>query len=602
MDPLKEREIEERLARLEASLAAIERSLARGGRWAEAGGEARQSAPRYSNAGARQHSSAPDDLTSIVSRWFTSQSPEWWLSRIGIGFVVIAVLFLYGYAIDRGWITPPIRVLAGAMVGAGLFWAAIRVGTNAMTASGHGLRQVLYGGAVAVWYLTADAASVWYGLISIPSARLLFFVLTLTSAWISLQERSEIFAFIAIATGFATPFILFAPVTSLTPFALYLGAVAFAGIFIYLVRGWQSTLWMTFVAFWLLVNGTALSGGVIRAGAPGAIPVSFLLILAGAAFTRVPSLRRQLLETGSSRYTPTPVSEASQRLMEGLDSLSRMLGGGRSSPDSLALWVMTLLSPVLAISSLANIWVTIPSEVSGLLLVGLGSAALSFGLRKIQDTELEQVIFTAAALWSLLGILKIAPTPESVGIVSVYAALIVTYLRKALVGPRTIAKAAILISLVAAVGHGLSLPASGALRWRWVVAELVTVGASAVISRKLVADAAERMQGAVLAGMTYLAALVVIMNLLEPVWPPLVTAAYAVFGAALLIVSRQRGGARVLLQLGGVTMVIVVARLLLVDMASVETIWRVLLFLVCGGVFLYAGHRLQPARAAEAGE
>ncbi|HEY4734559.1 MAG TPA: DUF2339 domain-containing protein, partial [Gemmatimonadaceae bacterium] len=361
MDPLKEREIEERLARLEASLAAIERSLARGGRWAEAGGEARQSAPRYSNAGARQHSSAPDDLTSIVSRWFTSQSPEWWLSRIGIGFVVIAVLFLYGYAIDRGWITPPIRVLAGAMVGAGLFWAAIRVGTNAMTASGHGLRQVLYGGALAVWYLTAYAASVWYGLISIPSARLLFFVLTLTSAWISLQERSEIFAFIAIATGFATPFILFAPVTSLTPFALYLGAVAFAGIFIYLVRGWQSTLWMTFVAFWLLVNGTALSGGVIRAGAPGAIPVSFLLILAGAAFTRVPSLRRQLLETGSSRYTPTPVSDASQRIMEGLDSLSRMLGGGRSSPDSLALWVMTLLSPVLAISSLANIWVTIPS-------------------------------------------------------------------------------------------------------------------------------------------------------------------------------------------------------------------------------------------------
>src|SRR3954471_25047844 len=600
MDPLKEREIEERLARLEASLAAIERSLAGGGRRAEAGGEARQSAPRYSNAGARQHSSAPDDLTSIVSRWFTSQSPEWWLSRIGIGFVVIAVLFLYGYAIDRGWITPPIRVLAGAMVGAGLFWAAIRLGTNDMTASGHGLRQVLYGGALAVWYLTAYAASVWYGLISIPSARLLFFVLTLTSAWISLQERSEIFAFIAIATGFATPFILFAPVTSLTPFALYLGAVAFAGIFIYLVRGWQSTLWMTFVAFWLLVNGTALSGGVIRAGAPGAIAVSFLLILAGAAFTRAPSLRRQLLETGSNRYTPTPVSEASQRIMEGLDSLSRMLGGGRSSPDSLALWVMTLLSPVLAISSLANIWVTIPSEVSGLLLVGLGSAALSFGIRKIQDTELEQVIFTAAALWSLLGILKIAPTPESVAVVSVYAALIVTYLRKALIGPRTIAKVAVLISLVVAIGHGLSLPGNGLLRWRWVIAELVTVGASAVISRKLFADPAERVHGAVLAGLTYLTSLIVIMNLLEPVWPPLVTAAYAIFGAALLIVSRQRGGERVLRQLGGVTMVIVVGRLLLVDMASVETIWRVLLFLVCGGVFLYAGYRLQPAKAAEA--
>src|SRR3954469_13072873 len=137
MDPLKEREIEERLARLEGTLAAIAGSLRGGGKRREAGAEAHQSAPRYSNAGARQHSSAPDDLTSIVSRWFTSQSPEWWLSRIGIGFVVIGVLFRYGYASDRGWIPPPIRVLAGAMVGAGLFWAAIRVGTNAMTASGH---------------------------------------------------------------------------------------------------------------------------------------------------------------------------------------------------------------------------------------------------------------------------------------------------------------------------------------------------------------------------------------------------------------------------------------------------------------------------------
>ena len=75
--------------------------------------------------------------------------------------------------------------------------------------------------------------------------------------------------------------------------------------------------------------------------------------------------------------------------------------------------------------------------------------------------------------------------------------------------------------------------------------------------------------------------------------PPLVTASYAVFGAALLIVSRQRGGERLLRQLGGVTMLIVVVRLLLVDMASVETIWRVLLFMVCGAVFLFAGYRLR---------
>jgi len=44
----------------------------------------------------------------------------------------------------------------------------------------------------------------------------------------------------------------------------------------------------------------------------------------------------------------------------------------------------------------------------------------------------------------------------------------------------------------------------------------------------------------------------------------------------------------------------VVARLLLVDLSSVETIWRVLLFLVCGALFLYTGYRLQPSSAGEA--
>src|SRR5437868_6516880 len=605
----KEHELEARLSRIESTIVALQESVdgllkERRGASSPAsetsrardGFSARSAAPGH----ARARASAGDDIGATISEWFSSRSPEWWLSRLGIGFVVIAVLFLYSYAVDKGWITPPLRVLAGALVGGGLFWGATRTHDDAKTPTGFGLRQVLYGGALGVWYLTAYAASVWYGLISVPSARLLFFVLTIVSAWISLQERSEVFGFIAVATGFATPFILFAPIVSLTPLALYLGAVAATGVFIYLLRGWQSTIWITFVAFWLIVNGTTLSAGVIRAGAPGSIAVSILLILAGAVFTRVPSLRRQLLATGSSRYTATPVNEATQRVMEGLDALSKALGGGKSSPDSLAMWVMTLLSPILAVSSLANIWLSIPPEASGLILVGLGSAALSFAMSKFADAEFRQVVFTAAALWILLGILKVAPTPENLGAAALFAALILIYVRKVLIGPRTIAKATLVIALAVAAGHGLSSGETGLLRWRWIVAELVTLGASAISSQKLVADPAERIQGVVLAVLTYLTSLIVIIDVLEPIWPPLVTATYALFGAALVVLSRRRGVERMLRLLGGVAIVIVVARLLLVDMASLETIWRVLLVFVIGAVVLYAVCRLQPGRAGEA--
>jgi uncharacterized membrane protein len=46
-------------------------------------------------------------------------------------------------------------------------------------------------------------------------------------------------------------------------------------------------------------------------------------------------------------------------------------------------------------------------------------------------------------------------------------------------------------------------------------------------------------------------------------------------------------------RLGSITLVLVVARLLLVDLARVETIWRVLLFLGCGALFLLTSYRLQ---------
>ena len=325
--------------------------------------------------------------------------------------------------------------------------------------------------------------------------------------------------------------------------------------------------------------------------------MSILLILAGIAFTRVASLRRDLLALGSTRYTAAPISEVTRRVMELQDAISTALGGGKSAPDSLALWVMTLLSPILAVSTVVGIWPTIPSQVSGLILIGLGSAALSYGMSKIADREFNQVVFTAAALWMLLGIVKVAPDPERLALTAAFAGVILTYIRNALIGPRTIAKAAIVITLAVVVARELSFNPDGLLRWRWLVADAVVLTASVIISRKLIADSTERIQGVALGGMTYVASLLVILNVLQPIWAPLVTATYAVIGAVLLVMSKRRGGERLLRLLGGVTMLIVVARLFFVDLASVEAIWRVVLFMVVGGVFLFAGYRLNADKA-----
>src|SRR5438067_4009833 len=174
MESGKEQEIEARLSKIESALSAVQRSVdglinERRGAAASAGTRERASdSGSYSSApsASRPRATAGGDIGATISEWFSSRAPEWWLSRLGIGFVVIAILFLYSYAIDRGWITPPIRVVFGAIVGTALFWVATRADREDRSDPyGLGLRQVLYGGALASWYVTAYAAAVWYGLI-----------------------------------------------------------------------------------------------------------------------------------------------------------------------------------------------------------------------------------------------------------------------------------------------------------------------------------------------------------------------------------------------------------------------------------------------------
>jgi uncharacterized membrane protein len=596
MESSRDSEFDSRLSRIEAAIVGLERSI--NALVAERRAPPPSRAASYPNRPiAPRRRVASDDVGAGLSSWFASRNPEWWLSRVGIGFLVLAILLLYGFAIDHGWITPPIRVLAGAAVGAVVLWTAARVGAPSEQATNPdlGFRELLFGGALAIWYTTTYAAAVWYQMIPIPLARLLFFMLGIVSTWIALQERREIFALVALGTGFATPFVLPAPLESMTELSLFLGAVTSIGLVIYMLRGWHFIIWITFLGFWVSIGTKAYPNVPLTSAALGSVAFSILLIAAGAAFTRAPSLRRQLLALGSPRYTQTPASSGVRRLMKAMDSLSDVLGGGKSAPDSLILWILTLVSAVLSVDFLGEVWPHIPAEIGGVVLVLLGFGALALSRRSASpDAEIVHVEFTAAVYWTLSGVGLIVPAPESLPVYALVAALVIEPGARQLAGPRALAKLAIGLTLLAVAGHELSFADTGLIHLRWVASEIVTLGAAAFTARRLIAVKREEGQGIIVAAAGYLTALIVIWRALDPIWAPLVTTTYAILGALLLILSRREGTHSVLRYLGGATMLIVVGRLLLVDLSSVETIWRVLLFLVCGGVFLYTGYRMQP--------
>jgi hypothetical protein len=259
-----------------------------------------------------------------------------------------------------------------------------------------------------------------------------------------------------------------------------------------------------------------------------------------------------------------------------------------------------LLSVVLAIALLGTIWPQVPDEIWGAVFVLLGLGGVEYFRRGYQsDAEISHVVVTAGVFWILIGVNRLTNAPESFPASALVAALVIYFAPRRLAGPRTLAKLAIVIALMAIAGYELSFDDTNLVHVRWVASEVVTLGAAAFISRRLIPNSAERIQGLFLAVATYLVGLIVVWSALNPVWPPLVTTSYAVIGAVLLILSRRDDAHLLYTYFGGVTMLIVVGRLLLIDLATVETIWRVLLFLVCGAVFLITAYQMQPARRSD---
>jgi uncharacterized membrane protein len=126
------------------------------------------------------------------------------LLYVGAVAVVLGAAFFLKYAFDREWITETMRVVLGALAGAGLVAGGLRLGR-----SGYGLYgQVLTGGGLAVLYLAAYAAFGFYGLIGSAPAFALLTAVTACTALLADRQSSQPMAFMATGGGFLTPFLV----------------------------------------------------------------------------------------------------------------------------------------------------------------------------------------------------------------------------------------------------------------------------------------------------------------------------------------------------------------------------------------------------------
>lgn len=185
-----------------------------------------------------------------LERQFGAVLPVW-VGGIAIAF---AGFFLVKYSIENDLVGPHMRVVLGALLGAALLAGARWVGARSDTVDTHRIAQALAGAGIAVFYVSAYAATALYGILP-PLLGFAAMAATTALAVILALRHGPPIALLGMVGGFLTPALISSGDPSAFLFFSYLYFV-FAALMIVIRRqGWWL---MTFPAL-LLAFGWVLA-------------------------------------------------------------------------------------------------------------------------------------------------------------------------------------------------------------------------------------------------------------------------------------------------------------------------------------------------------
>jgi uncharacterized membrane protein len=574
MDQPNSSSTEERLGKLEQAVADLERRLqalteALANRFAP---DARRQhgAPPGPSRPLPQHSGKPAPTLAQrrtmprarKSQWqlLVARGPQFWISRLGIGLVLLAVVFLFDYAIDKGWLTPPIRVGIGITLGVALAAIGITVRRKERWFS-----QLMLGGASAAWYVTGFASFQLLHVFSYPVAFAFMVLVTGFTFWAGIHEGGAALGVLGAIGGLGTPVFLYTGEGSIPALVVYTCLVLLGTSGIYIVKGWRSLLWTSVIGGWIIfliafANLTPGDRWALQAGIGAAWLMWWL----------VPVGRIWLANEDPVRW-PTPKSWLA-------DQLSRS-GGPAHRHGDVALLTAALPAGVLFVSRATweasdATWGAVAVAAAILYAVGARAFRPKTDLRLLSSAHIVGVaILTVIAAALFFG--------EHLQILS-WAALAVGFFHLA----QRIDEVAL-----RACGHFLSLIVAV-----WLFQRMTGEGGAetAVFTARGLSDAgvvlgflaASFWSGKDAARWYLLAAHVGFLGWMWrelaalPSGQAIVTACFGVYGLLLLAASVKTRKA------GLATLLVAVAKLFLVDLDRVDPFLRILLFLGFGALFL----------------
>ena len=519
------------------------------------------------------------------------RSWEWWLNKVGVGLLLFGVAFLFKFSVDQGWLLPGVRVGIGLSIGTVLIGIGLRVYVGRRTFS-----QALLGGGIGAFYITGFAAFQLYGLISYPVAVTFMVAVTLLAFGLSLRQNTVALALIAGLGGFGTPFVLYTESGSLGGLVLYTCLILAGICAIYLHKGWRSLLLFSSLSVWTIffvgydnyINlaepGEAQGHGALTLG------VLFAWIsLSGVAVAR--EILR--LKYPDKWDFPEPGS-VTRHLFASDEGLFR---------SGAAAHLLTIVGPLLALGLTSEIW-GMRAESVGFLAMGgaMLYALVAIFLRRMVDGR--RLSYTHALVALALSTLSLVLLLEGNALffaLTAEAALLHLFSRR------------YSDAVVGSAAHILFVFVGAWLLERVVFGTLDTLDSGFIAGEAIFLDVGAWIDFAAIAvafGISMFAASVTAARmygisahvaLLGVIWRELaafpesgayISLAWGAYAVMLLVVGLRLGRPG-FMRLGLATLFVVVGKLFLLDLAWVGAVWRILLFLGFGGLFLLLSYYLQ---------
>ncbi|MFN3595820.1 MAG: DUF2339 domain-containing protein [Rubricoccaceae bacterium] len=536
-----------RIEALEARVAALEATLAR----AEA---ARPARPRRT-------------AQPLTLRWREARSEDV-LGKVGIALLLVGVLFLLKYSLDRDLLTPAVRVAGAGAIGALLVGLGLRLRRRRPT-----LGRLLTGGGIAALYGTLWTASTLYPLLPLWGAFGAMVGVAALALGLAVRERDAALSVVGTLGGLMTPLLLYREPGQMAALSAYTALLVGAAGAVFAQTRWPALLSAAAAGGWAVMLVAWFVGLLGIEPVPSV--TDRLAFSAGVAAV--------FAATGLLPLVVPPVLPSAQ---------------ARWRASALA----AIAGPLAALALLDAAW-TWPDAVAAALLAATG---VTYGaaayLRRGDAARFVPLVVASAALatWAA-GRTSGAADGLTLGVgTALGTGLAWLGRRDRLADLEHLGHAAALLGALALGVYLYATASAEAVAPRKVAAG--ALGLSALLAHGLASARGSRQRLLYLtAGHTLVLLLLRLVLLPQPEAAGLTSGAWGLYGVATLVAGlRLRDD--VLRQVGLGTVLLTVAKVLVFDLSAIPTLWRVLLFTGLGALLLAVSYLVPSLLRGEGGD